>query len=62
MSHLEAHSITQRIWDQTSIEQTLDALVRQLAAQAGIQETEVLITRSGPRTFTATPLPTGTAN
>ncbi|MEO5315840.1 hypothetical protein PV772_17260 [Pseudarthrobacter sp. CC12] len=52
MSHDSPNAITQKIWDPTSVEQTLDALVQQIATQAGVRKSDVLVTLSGPRTFT----------
>lgn len=52
MSHNAPNAVTHKIWDPTSVEQTLDALVQQIAAQAGVGKSDVLVTLSGPRTFT----------
>ncbi|MDJ0458841.1 hypothetical protein PUN71_016680 [Arthrobacter sp. NQ7] len=52
MSHDLPNAITQKIWDPTSVEQTLNALVQQISAQAGVRKSDVRVTLSGPRTFT----------
>lgn len=47
------NSITLKIWDRSAIAATLEGVVQELAARAGTTEDSVIVSRSGPDTFTA---------
>lgn len=47
------NSITLKIWDPTTTASTLESLVQDLATRAGTTKDSVVISRSGPKTFTA---------
>ncbi|UZX05630.1 hypothetical protein F8G81_20485 [Arthrobacter sp. CDRTa11] len=46
-------SLTLKIWDRSTIIATLDGMVQNLAARAATRTDSVVVSRSGPDTFTA---------
>jgi hypothetical protein len=45
-------SITLKIWDRSTMDRTLDTAVQQLSTKAKTANCGILVTRSGPGTFT----------
>lgn len=48
-----AESITLTIWDRSAMDHALDSVVRDLSKRAKGSECGILVTRTGPNTFTA---------
>ena len=53
MNSESADSITLRIWNRSTMGRTLDDAVQELATRAGTSMGNIVVTRSGPNTFTA---------
>jgi hypothetical protein len=47
------HAITLKIWDRSAIDQTLADVVQELATRAGASAHNIVVTRTGPNTYTA---------
>ncbi|RAM37312.1 hypothetical protein DBZ45_10895 [Arthrobacter globiformis] len=53
MTPESADSITLRIWDRSTVERTLENAVQQLAERTRTSKHSIVVTRSGPNTYTA---------
>lgn len=53
MTQEPTDSITLKIWDRSAIAATLEGAVQELATRAGTTKDDVIVSRSGPDTFTA---------
>jgi hypothetical protein len=50
--NFESHSVTLKIWDRSTTNESLDAAVAEVALRANVSKDLVRVTRSGPKVFT----------
>jgi hypothetical protein len=50
--NFESHSVTLKIWDRSTTNESLDAAVADVALRANVSKDLVRVTRSGPKVFT----------
>ena len=48
----EANSVTLKIWDHSTIDHTLEAVISHVSSESNASRDRVRVTRSGPNVFT----------